>query len=345
MTGYSVVRPPASPGSRSTGTSATQLPALAVARWRPRSSSTTCGSRSSATGARHDRGPPRPPAARRPRGPDPVRRGGGRPARAARRAGAVDAVEARPGSCSSTSSGRPRWRCAARGSPTSLQQSREQLVLAREDDRRRIRRDLHDGLGPVLGGVAMRLDAAGNALDRDPETDPRGWSRSHARTSPTRWPTYGAWCTGCARRPSTTSACSAAARPAGGAAEHRRPGGHGGRRGRCRALARRGRGRGLPDRVEALTNTARHARARHAAVRLTGSAGRAAGRGRRRRHRHRSRRPSPESGYGRSGSGPRSSVVAREIVCPPTGGTRVRAWLPLTTDLEESPMTDPGPGR
>jgi signal transduction histidine kinase len=51
-----------------------------------------------------------------------------------------------------------------------LQESREQLVLAREEDRRRIRRDLHDGLGPVLGGVAMRLDAAGNAVHSDPET-------------------------------------------------------------------------------------------------------------------------------------------------------------------------------
>jgi signal transduction histidine kinase len=51
-----------------------------------------------------------------------------------------------------------------------LQESREQLVLGREEDRRRIRRDLHDGLGPVLGGVAMRLDAAGNAVATDPET-------------------------------------------------------------------------------------------------------------------------------------------------------------------------------
>lgn len=49
-----------------------------------------------------------------------------------------------------------------------LQASRERLVLDREDDRRRIRRDLHDGLGPVLGGVAMRLDAVGNALEDDP---------------------------------------------------------------------------------------------------------------------------------------------------------------------------------
>lgn len=51
---------------------------------------------------------------------------------------------------------------------TELQESRERLVIGREDDRRRIRRDLHDGLGPVLGGVALRLQAAGNAIDSDP---------------------------------------------------------------------------------------------------------------------------------------------------------------------------------
>ncbi|QBR91056.1 sensor histidine kinase [Nocardioides euryhalodurans] len=49
-----------------------------------------------------------------------------------------------------------------------VQESRERLVLGREDDRRRIRRDLHDGLGPVLGGVALRLDAAGNVVETDP---------------------------------------------------------------------------------------------------------------------------------------------------------------------------------
>ena len=51
----------------------------------------------------------------------------------------------------------------------ALQDSRERLVLAREDDRRRIRRDLHDGLGPALGGVALRLEAAGSVIDTDPE--------------------------------------------------------------------------------------------------------------------------------------------------------------------------------
>jgi two-component system NarL family sensor kinase len=49
-----------------------------------------------------------------------------------------------------------------------LQRSRESLVLAREEERRRIRRDLHDGLGPALAGVALGIDAARNTLDRDP---------------------------------------------------------------------------------------------------------------------------------------------------------------------------------
>ncbi len=51
---------------------------------------------------------------------------------------------------------------------TELQASRERLVLAREEDRRRIRRDLHDGLGPLLGGVGLRLAAASQAVDPDP---------------------------------------------------------------------------------------------------------------------------------------------------------------------------------
>ena len=40
-----------------------------------------------------------------------------------------------------------------------LQRSREQLVTLREEERRRMRRDLHDGLGPALAGVALGLDA------------------------------------------------------------------------------------------------------------------------------------------------------------------------------------------
>lgn len=41
-----------------------------------------------------------------------------------------------------------------------LQHSREQLVLAREEERRRLQRDLHDGLGPQLATLCMQLDVA-----------------------------------------------------------------------------------------------------------------------------------------------------------------------------------------
>ncbi len=40
-----------------------------------------------------------------------------------------------------------------------LQRSRERLVILREEERRRIRRDLHDGLGPALASMKLRLDA------------------------------------------------------------------------------------------------------------------------------------------------------------------------------------------
>ena len=50
-----------------------------------------------------------------------------------------------------------------------LQQARERLVLAREEERRRLRRDLHDGLGPTLAGLTLKIDAAHDELyhDRD----------------------------------------------------------------------------------------------------------------------------------------------------------------------------------
>lgn len=59
---------------------------------------------------------------------------------------------------------------AARSShlAAELQHSRERLVGAREEERRRVRRDLHDGLGPALGGVALRIDTARNLLTSSP---------------------------------------------------------------------------------------------------------------------------------------------------------------------------------
>ena len=49
-----------------------------------------------------------------------------------------------------------------------LQRSRERLVTAREEERRRLRRDLHDGLGPALGSLTLQLDTARALVTRDP---------------------------------------------------------------------------------------------------------------------------------------------------------------------------------
>ncbi|HWH35447.1 MAG TPA: histidine kinase, partial [Acidimicrobiales bacterium] len=50
---------------------------------------------------------------------------------------------------------------------TELQRSRERLVTAREEERRRIRRDLHDGLGARLSGVVLGLQASRNLIAWD----------------------------------------------------------------------------------------------------------------------------------------------------------------------------------
>jgi two-component system, NarL family, sensor kinase len=50
-----------------------------------------------------------------------------------------------------------------------LRRSRQQLVTAREEERRRLRRDLHDGLGPTLAATALKLEAARNLLHRRPD--------------------------------------------------------------------------------------------------------------------------------------------------------------------------------
>lgn len=46
--------------------------------------------------------------------------------------------------------------------------SREQLVRAHEIERRRLGRDLHDGLGPTVAGLHLRVDTALALLPRDP---------------------------------------------------------------------------------------------------------------------------------------------------------------------------------
>lgn len=52
---------------------------------------------------------------------------------------------------------------------TELQQARGRLVAAREEERRRLRRDLHDGLGPQLASQTLTLTAVRKLLRHDPE--------------------------------------------------------------------------------------------------------------------------------------------------------------------------------
>lgn len=50
-----------------------------------------------------------------------------------------------------------------------LQRSRERLVTAREEERRRLGRDIHDGLGPRLAGLTMTVEAARDLIATEPD--------------------------------------------------------------------------------------------------------------------------------------------------------------------------------
>ena len=49
-----------------------------------------------------------------------------------------------------------------------LQHARERLVSTREEERRRLRRDFHDGLGPALAAQTLKVGSARHFLTRDP---------------------------------------------------------------------------------------------------------------------------------------------------------------------------------
>ncbi|MCK2213470.1 sensor histidine kinase [Actinomadura sp. ATCC 31491] len=51
-----------------------------------------------------------------------------------------------------------------------LQRSRERILTTREEERRRLRRDLHDGLGQTLSAMAMTINMARISLKNAPET-------------------------------------------------------------------------------------------------------------------------------------------------------------------------------
>ena len=50
---------------------------------------------------------------------------------------------------------------------TELQRSRESLVNTREEERRRLRRDLHDGVGPQLAALMLELETASDLVSEN----------------------------------------------------------------------------------------------------------------------------------------------------------------------------------
>ncbi len=84
----------------------------------------------------------------------------------------------RPGEAALTARDRAALQRLARSAAASmhavasyrgLQAAREALVLAREEERRRLRRDLHDDLAPTLAGLSMKAAATARVMSRDPE--------------------------------------------------------------------------------------------------------------------------------------------------------------------------------
>ena len=58
----------------------------------------------------------------------------------------------------------------ARALAEDLRESRGAAIAAIEEERRLLRRDLHDELGPTLSGIAFTADAARNSIRGDPES-------------------------------------------------------------------------------------------------------------------------------------------------------------------------------
>ncbi len=209
-----------------------------------------------------------------------------------------------------------------------LQDSRERLVVAREEERRRIRRDLHDGLGPSLSGVVYQLESARLLVDKDPQRakETIAGLSGHVQdvVADVRRLVHDL------RPPALDDRGLVGAL----AQQAERISGSGGPSVSVDA-AELG---SLPAAVEvaayriageALTNIARHAHARHATVRLQrderdllvevadDGAGIA---------------PDAQAGVGLVSLRERAAELGgrSEVTCPDTGGTLVRAWLPLT---------------
>ena len=56
----------------------------------------------------------------------------------------------------------------ARSLAEEVREAREELVSGVEEERRRLRREIHDGVGPTLAGIALGAESAERAIDQDP---------------------------------------------------------------------------------------------------------------------------------------------------------------------------------
>ena len=208
----------------------------------------------------------------------------------------------------------------------ALRRSRQRLVTAREEERLRMRRDLHDGLGPTLAALPLRIDTARTLMQADPAAADRVLvelkQQTQSAVQDIRQLVY-------ALRPPALDQLGLVSA--------------------LRDLAARAPASGLDIRIEApddlpalpaaaevaiyrivqeaLTNVARHAHARLCVVRLTLGSGltveiRDDGAG---------LPASPRAGVGLQSMRERAEELGGEcaIESAPAGGTRVRVRLPL----------------
>jgi signal transduction histidine kinase len=77
----------------------------------------------------------------------------------------------------------PQITLAARNAQLThdLQESRQRAIGLLEDERRRLRRDLHDGLGPTLAAIMLNLDTALSRIDKGASPESIGALLSESR--------------------------------------------------------------------------------------------------------------------------------------------------------------------